>query len=958
MALEALIEEAFAAKSTAKIGAALLGEKNSKSLMNRLDKITSKELDKNEFHNIFLLLRALDTLCESDEDLIRSFVQQGLVMKMLVWFERATEFLKMEALRYSKGLPNLIEEFYDISMSICRTSSEGKRQIQDIFLLRFGILVTDTDISFGLRLEAIRTINSILDRSTKEERKKLSLSVDHCLLLEEFAKVILEVGDYEMQVAVSEALCRMTTRKCREELVYKWFPIRCFADSFKAINDPEFETDCRQFLNEVNSYFGDERRVFTFPCIQVFLDTTELFKPKDDNLDKFWIDFNLGTSCISFFVNDPEGALWESINLPKVSVDGYAVLERDEKKVLAVQMNLPVTHCKIKGRTVRIFFEKHCDIENAAKKVFGEVLHLEPAQTERQAELTRATLDPGNGHKAKPARASSSVSEEAVDETKGERSPQEEPDVFHLNDHSDTEVGSLLSRGLWDCVTHPVTHSGFSCCRPCGKLGNAFQTRFLCSAHSICRAKLALVTRLIYTCLFTPHNTGLGKSFGKCRTSTTLTITAVFLNCVNQQIPQLLQVKVAVSETLHAVCKGLSHIRKENCMPFMAALRRYQVARAKARIFSQSSSSMGSASSSQAAPKPKESHKIWQSETESSPTQRGESESLHQRSLMRADYTRKKPKVKAKLKILPLSSSSSAEESHVVMHSTPKPVEGEQSRSKEKPFPHLRQPSLEYSLITPRTDEGKDAGASLLWRWSWTILYSSEMMMMMMMISVGHSSVKLPLLPLAKKRKQETTGPDSGLGSEKWQDAQEEDLPPPGAEAKRWRSPGERMAKLLMEESESETETDAGVIAAFQSFRKQLNEYFASRHKKIETRSLETLSDCQKHVTSLLGSVHKNRLMHLEKFQDTVVNELYNLEQDCQSLKEIEKETVVFWRKESETVEAFCGHQQQRLQSLGLVDTGRKSTTEEQEAASAAQETSMTGAKDDVPSTENTSRVT
>ncbi|KPP63200.1 hypothetical protein Z043_118561, partial [Scleropages formosus] len=66
----------------------------------------------------------------------------------------------------------------------------------------------------------------------------------------------------------------------------------------------------------------------------------------------------------------------------------------------------------------------------------------------------------------------------------------------------------------------------------------------------------------------------------------------------------------------------------------------------------------------------------------------------------------------------------------------------------------------------------------------------------------------------------------------------------------------------------------------------------------------------------------------------------------------------VFWRKESETVEAFCGHQQQRLQSLGLVDTGRKSTTEEQEAASAAQETSMTGAKDDVPSTENTSRVT
>ncbi|KPP63199.1 hypothetical protein Z043_118560 [Scleropages formosus] len=384
-----------------------------------------------------------------------------------------------------------------------------------------------------------------------------------------------------MQVAVSEALCRMTTRKCREELVYKWFPIRCFADSFKAINDPEFET---------------------------------LFKPKDDNLDKFWIDFNLGTSCISFFVNDPEGALWESINLPKVSVDGYAVLERDEKKVLAVQMNLPVTHCKIKGRTVRIFFEKHCDIENAAKKVFGEVLHLEPAQTERQAELTRATLgDPGNGHKAKPARASSSVSEEAVDiygtfnlqETKGERSPQEEPDVFHLNDHSDTEEGKLYA-----------IHGSFE---------------------------------------EVPGGKGKSKNFQS----------------------------VVFFDGVRSCC----------CCAFSV-----------------------SASSSQAAPKPKESHKIWQSETESSPTQRGESESLHQRSLMRADYTRKKPKVKAKLKILPLSSSSSAEESHVVMHSTPKPVEGEQSRSKEKPFPHLRQPSLEYSLITPRTDEGKDAGLPLACR--------------------------------------------------------------------------------------------------------------------------------------------------------------------------------------------------------------------------------------------------
>lgn len=46
------------------------------------------------------------------------------------------------------------------------------------------------------------------------------------------------------------------------------------------------------------------RTVASHDCRHIFL--LQLFKPKDEKLDQFWIDFNVESECVSFFVDDPQ----------------------------------------------------------------------------------------------------------------------------------------------------------------------------------------------------------------------------------------------------------------------------------------------------------------------------------------------------------------------------------------------------------------------------------------------------------------------------------------------------------------------------------------------------------------------------------------------------------------------------------------------------------------------------
>nr|XP_046211765.1 synaptonemal complex protein 2-like isoform X5 [Oncorhynchus gorbuscha] len=813
---EIILEDAFVSNNVGAITAALLREKASKSLVNRLNKVANKELDRSVFKSVTLLLRAIEDVCQYDEDCFNCLARQGLVYKMLTWFERAADFLKMEEYKGVKDLPSLIETFFDFFLRL-PPSVEDRGELTSVFLLHVGVVGTDPDVTFSLRLEAIRTINSILDNTTKEERRKLSMSKDHCQLLEQFAKVILNVGDYEMQVALSEALCRMTIKRSRKELTSKWFANPVFAEGFNAINDTEFEIDCRTFLNDLNSYFGDERRVFTFPCICVFLDTTELFMPEDEKLEHFWVDFNLGTSCISLFVNNPEGSLWESIHLLRADVFRFSVCDCDNQTILTVHLSNPLTYRMTKGKMVQIIFDSKHDILDAAKRVFESKRLLQSVRSDDQ------------------------------------------PSIQHVMEPLQSDLDVLA----------------------------------------------ALETSSLSPTLATAGST---------------------------EIPAVNQTSLATTLSQERIETSPEDIFE------LCASSDTEVARAKTRLFSTQSLSSGGSTHSTPTNKEKRKQKS-KSKDSPPPAEAGSSVILSQRA--KHDYTRKKPKTKSKLKILPLSSPSSADEASPVKHRTPacRSAGGTPSTNiAERLFDKLKEEeSLEFP--PPSNQISRDSGFRDVTGEDWdeSVFPREEQ-------DASTPTDHVPNQEAGIHRKRpwaSAEGVDSGGAAEKKSVPLESDprqRPRAFFPSEPLEEAAESMSRVLNEEVESEMEMGSGVIAAFQTFKSQLRAHFSSRYKKIEARSLQSLMDCQKNVTSLLGAVHDSRLVHLERFQATVVQELGRLENDCISLKEIECETVNFWQSESQSVRSFCDRQQQRLESLGEPSDGLRSSMSQREEAAAPPE--------------------
>ncbi|XP_037627907.1 synaptonemal complex protein 2 isoform X6 [Sebastes umbrosus] len=355
--------------------------KCSQQFLTKLDKLVSRGLDHKDSKSAGL---GLAVLYKSGKNLQLPGVCQGLsgitsqvLKKMVQWFEKCRQLWIQCGPQWDETLFNLSEDFLDALMAIHEASKEGTCKITESFMYPVGQLTVDPRIYILIQKEAIRKFNLILDKIPAEFKKerKILTSQEASDIMVKLAGQILKGGDYDLQTALMEALCRMATPEQRKELADRWFSMEHVATAFAKIRDSEFETDCRKFLNLVNGMQGDRRRVYSYPCLEVYLDKHELLMPADEKLEEFWIDFNLDSHSISFYfsLSDEEAqeGQWETLCINENEVQSYTVTEEGKRQVLQLKLSELVVVGAVEGSSLTIHFSSSLDVLQAARTVYG-----------------------------------------------------------------------------------------------------------------------------------------------------------------------------------------------------------------------------------------------------------------------------------------------------------------------------------------------------------------------------------------------------------------------------------------------------------------------------------------------------------------------------------------------------------------------------------------------------------
>ncbi|KAL0594577.1 Synaptonemal complex protein 2, partial [Plecturocebus cupreus] len=286
--------------------------KCSKQFFHKVDNLICRELNKEDMHNVSTILVSVGRCGKNISVLgqagLLTMIKQGLIQKI------------------------------SIEYVIHDVSDEGKKQVVESFVPRICSLAIDSRVNICIQQEIIKKMNAMLDKMAQDTRKILS-NQEMLLLMSSMGERILDAGDYDLQVGIVEALCRMATEKQRQELAHHWFSMDFIANAFKRIKDSEFET------------------------LQI---------PSDEKLEEFWIDFNLGSQTLSFYIaGDNDDHQWEAVTVPEEKVQIYSIEVRESKKLLTIILKNTVKISKTEGKELLLYFDASLEITNVTQKIFG-----------------------------------------------------------------------------------------------------------------------------------------------------------------------------------------------------------------------------------------------------------------------------------------------------------------------------------------------------------------------------------------------------------------------------------------------------------------------------------------------------------------------------------------------------------------------------------------------------------
>ncbi|XP_061202214.1 synaptonemal complex protein 2-like [Neopsephotus bourkii] len=860
------------------------------------------------------MLKCIQLYFKSDlQDRTRLFIEQGLVEKLVSWFERARDFVNLMDPNENRLLMQLFEDFFDSALVIFKCSKKGQIEVVNLFLPELVHLVTEENIDWSLRQEALKTLNSILGSLPREERKKFPLSEEMCSLTEDLAKTMLVVGDYDLQVALSEALCRLMTKKWRDDLVHHWFEDNYLAEAFKEIKDGEFETDCRKFLNQLNERLEDGRRVYSFPCISAFVDTNEVKKPADEKLEKFWIDFNTGTKSVTFYVQGSEDALWDSVRLLKEAVRSYSFKEEDGEKIVKINLKTPATLNQKNVTKIKMSFSAEFEIVSVLRKVLGDetmminVAEEEPVHSGKEARQNEAVI-PGSTNPQKRKDPSDSENAETP------------PDILASQDSQQLTGTEMVNSAVTTTAVSEKT-----------------------DMEDTKEAKLK-----------TPSQRMKAKPSEKPIEDASM----------EESTPKVLQMSLFSNDATWEKGnrkKSLARKRTEGRKEIYDfensdSASHEKVAEAKEKILGQKFSSQ-SQRSYEIGNKNEESNKLERSqssyrkhlfsESNSENTSTGQSEKswildFQKQSLPKLhDYTRKRPRVRSKLRVLPVSSASSGSD-----HPTEK--QGASGRRAQRET--LRKKSALSSKGDVPTVDHDDESLSEELKVGQLLLdasaksYSSDEENAPQKFHNASSELSREeesfkrkdsdiLSDTATKKLKYSSwegsllSTDNSYQSKKLVDSVEKEV-----EIQTGQEMDDNVDDVFPSETMHEDFSDSGVITAFESFIGQLKKLFLARYKRMETSAQNALRTSEKKMSLLLNQIHECRLTKLKTFQKALVEDLASLEEETQVLASMEKDAMDFWNAQLLKLNSFCNQQKQRIQSvdLGLGQTVWDSATTSQ----------------------------